>query len=81
MSDNYVDLSDVYVNLSDNYVDLSDVYVNLSDNYVDLSDVMSTCQKNMLSTGCVNWAWKHFYDEFLNKWISDKSTKRSDKST
>ena len=37
LSDNYVDLSDLYVVLLDLYVDLSDLYVVLLDLYVDFS--------------------------------------------
>ena len=39
LSDNYVNLSDLYVDLTDNYVNLSDLYVDLSDDYVNLSDI------------------------------------------
>jgi hypothetical protein len=39
LSDNYVDLPDLFVDLSDNYVDLPDLFVDMSDNNVDLSDL------------------------------------------
>jgi hypothetical protein len=48
---------------------------------------MSTCQISRLvrkiryQMDGVNWARTHFHDEYLNKWTSYKSTKRSDKST
>ena len=54
LSENYVDLSDLFVVLSVNYVDLSDLFVVLSVIYVDLSDhcpiIVSTCQKYIITT-------------------------------
>ena len=41
LSDLYADLSVIYVNFSGHYVDLSVIYVNLSDHYI----VRLTCQK------------------------------------
>jgi hypothetical protein len=64
LSYTYVDLSDVYVNMSDNHVDLSD-----SD--VDLSDIMSTCQKNMLSTG-----WHKMGVGTFSWWIFEQVTRQ-----
>ena len=56
MSDNCVDLSDLYVNSSVIYVDLSDYYVDLSEKYSQLVAQDFFCTK--LPYTCQNIIWQ-----------------------